>query len=212
MTRHSLKGLLAVALAVLVIGCAVREPRPAGSWMEERASWFAAHPAWSVSGRVALRDGERGGSLSFEWQASGELHRIHLRTVTGGRQWILLFGPGYAELEGSEVGRIVGPDPDELVEEAVGWPIPVRALSDWIRGLARPGEARVEFAADGTIRRVEQHSWELVYQRFSEIDGQLMPTRLEAESPPYRVRMVMRSWQWRSDLSGSVASDRAMPL
>jgi outer membrane lipoprotein LolB len=189
---------LIVGLAVFICACAVREQRPKGTWVEQRESWFAAHPVWSVSGRAALREGQRGGQLAFDWQAQGDRHRIHLRTVTGGRQWVLEFEPGYAELEGTDVGRIAGPDPNELVEAAVGWPIPVVELADWIRGLVRPEHARVEYSRDGTLRRVSLAPWELDYHRFEEIDGQLMPVSMEAESPPYRVRVVLRGWLWEA--------------
>lgn len=189
--------LAVVVLATFVSACAVREHRPAGAWMDERQAWFAAHPYWSVSGRVAVREGQRGGSLAFDWQADGESHRIHLRTMTGGKQWRLEFSPGHAELEGSDVGRLIGSTPDPLVEAAVGWPIPVSHLTDWIRGLASPDSEQVVFASDGTLRRVVLEPWELAYQRFDEVNGQLMPVRLEAESPPYRVRLVLREWNWQ---------------
>ncbi len=190
---------LLVVLAVLILSaCAVREERPAGTWMDERAAWFAVRPVWSVSGRAAIRDGERGGQVAFDWQADGDRHRVHLRTVTGGRQWLLEFEPGFAELEGSDVGRIVGPEPNALVEAAVGWAIPVEELSDWIRGLVAETHGEVEFAHDGTLRRVSLEPWQLSYHHFDKVDGQLMPARLEAESPPYRVRLVLRSWEWQS--------------
>ena len=195
---HRGRLLLAIGLAIFISACAVREERPAGAWMDERAAWFAVHPVWSVSGRAAIRDGERGGQLAFDWRADGDRHRVHLRTVTGGRQWLLEFEPGYAELEGTDVGRLVGPDPNALVEAAVGWAIPVVELSDWIRGLVAETDGAVEFGSDGTLRRVSMDPWELSYQRFDEVEGQLMPARLEAESPPYRVRLVLRSWDWQS--------------
>jgi len=194
----SIRIALLAVLSLIVSACAVREQRPAGSWMDERQAWFAVHPVWSVTGRAAIRDGERGGQVAFDWQASGDSHRVHLRTVTGGRQWVLEFEPGFAELEGTDVGRIVGPEPNALVEAAVGWAIPVVELSDWIRGLVAETHGEVEFASDGTVRRVSLDPWELSYHRFDEVDGQLMPARLEAESPPYRVRLVLRSWEWQS--------------
>jgi outer membrane lipoprotein LolB len=193
-----LRTTVVVGLALLIAACAVREQRPAGAWMDEREAWFAAHPVWSVSGRAAIRDGERGGQLAFEWQAEGDRHRVHLRTVTGGRQWMLEFEPGHAELQGTDVGHIAGPDPNALVEAAVGWAVPVSELSDWIRGLIGSNEATIEFSPDGTLERVSQAPWELLYQHFDDVEGQLMPARLEARSPPYRVRVVLRSWEWQS--------------
>jgi len=182
-------------ICLLVAACAPREERPDGAWLAEREAWFDTHPNWRISGRVGLHDGERGGSLGFTWRAEGDEHRIHLRTATGGRQWRLRFSPAGAQLEGSEVGRLSGFSPDPLVERAVGWPIPVRALSWWIRGLVPPGGGRVRFADDGTLAGVTDPVWTLDYQRFKQVDGRLLPTRLEARSDRYRVRIAIGDWQ-----------------
>lgn len=183
-------------LCVVIAGCAVREPRPEGAWAEERLAFFESRSEWAVSGRAALRDGRRGGQLSFAWEAEGEHHTIDLKTVTGGKRWRLRFGPGYAELEGSDVGFMIDERPEPLVEAAVGWPIPVSQLKDWIRGLVSDQSERVSFAGDGTIESLSGESWGLVYRRYDSFDGVLMPVLLEAESDPYRVRLAMRDWNW----------------
>lgn len=188
--------LLVAAACLLVVACAVRETRPQGAWLEERRALFADHPNWVVSGRAALRDGRRGGQLSFTWQARGDRHIIDLRTVTGGKRWRLEFEPGRAELVGSEVGRLVGSEPEPLVEQAVGWPIPVSRLSDWIRALVSDAEEHVVYADDGTIKGLNGEDWLLEYRRFETVDEVLMPTLLEARSDSYRVRLVMRDWDW----------------
>ncbi len=188
-------GLAALTMALVVSGCAVRDTRPAGAWLDERQAWFDRHPQWSVDGRVALSDGARGGSLAFDWVADGPHHRVGLRTLTGGRQWRLEFGPGYAVLEGSEVERLVGIDPDPLVEYAVGWPVPVSLMADWVRGLPAPPDARVAFAADGTLDALQHQVWNLDFQRYQAgTDGILLPARLEAQSGQYRIRVVLRNW------------------
>jgi outer membrane lipoprotein LolB len=193
---RGLRVSLLVLVVVLLSACATREPRPAGAWLQERQSWFEERDAWTIDGRVGLSDGERGGSLAFTWQAAGEEHHIHLRTTTGGRQWRLNFSPGYALLEGSDVDRLVASHPDPIVEEAVGWPIPMQALAWWIRGLLPPGGGRARFAEDGTLEGISDPVWQLSYQRFSDVEGQLLPTRLQAESDPYRVRIVIRDWRF----------------
>ncbi|TVQ38343.1 MAG: outer membrane lipoprotein LolB [Wenzhouxiangella sp.] len=193
MLRGLMLALMALALAS---GCAVREQREAGAWLDEREALFATYPDWSVSGRMALSDGSRGGSLAFDWRADGSEHDVHLRTVAGGRQWRLSFGPNGAMLEGSGIERMWALDPDPLVEAAVGWPVPVREMAWWIRGLPPPGsQAVVSFAADGALSRVESDPWVMVYQRFDQGREALMPSRFQAESGDYRVRVVLRDWQ-----------------
>lgn len=184
-----------LALLILLAACATREPRPAGEWLAEREALFERHPAWSVNGRLGLSDGERGGSLAFDWQADGEHHHVRLRTLAGGRQWRLEFGPGYAALEGTDMEPLVGTDPDPLVEEAVGWPIPVAWMSRWLRGLPAPDHARVQYAEDGTMAALQHRDWSLEIRRFATLDnGVLVPSRMQAVNPPYRVRAALSGW------------------
>lgn len=182
----------------MLAGCAVREPRPEGAWLSERQVWFGRHPVWSVSGRLGLSDGERGGSLAMHWQSSGEHHRISLRTVAGGKQWLLEMSPGHAVLTGSDIDLLSGPDPDVLVEHAIGWPIPVRWMSSWLRGLPAPVDARIDFAADGTMESLAWERWQLDYQRWRETaEGEiLLPARVEARRPPHRVRASLANWNF----------------
>lgn len=189
--------LMVVGLALLISACAVREPRPEGAWLLERDAWFEHHPNWEVSGRLALSDGERGGQMAFDWRAEGDQHEVQLRTVATGKRWRLLFNPAGAVLEGSDIGLLRGPDPDVLVAEVVGWPIPVTQLAWWLRGLNGSDGEALSFAADGTMATIVAPPWILEYQRFGQpAVGPLMPTRIQASSPPHQVRVVMRDWRW----------------
>lgn len=189
--------LLVLSLVSVLVACAVREPRPEGVWLAERDAWFQDHPNWGVSGRIALSDGERGGQLAFDWWAEGEQHEVRLRTIASGKRWRLLFNERGALLEGSDIGLLRGPDPDLLVAEVVGWPIPVSDLVFWLRGLDGPQAEQVSFAVDGTVAMISAPPWLLEYQRFAQPSrGPLMPSRIEASSPPHQVRVVMRDWRW----------------
>jgi len=191
-----LRVTLLLTVAAMLSACVSREVRDEGAWLADREALFQDHPNWSVSGRLALSDGERGGSLSFRWQASGASQLITLRTVAGGKQWRLEFDDRSAILEGSEVGRLSGSNPDPLVEAAVGWPIPVRDLAWWVRGLVPPDRSRdIRYAADGTLAYASSPPWSLTFDRYSDYQETVLPSRLEASSGSYRVRMVLRNWQ-----------------
>lgn len=194
--------LCGLMIAVLLVsGCAIREPRPEGAWLQDRERWFHKHPDWTVQGRLGLSNGQRGGSLSFDWQAQGDQHTVQLRTIAGGKQWRLQFGPEYALLEGSDIDRLEGSDPDPLVEQAVGWPIPVQWLSQWLRGLPAPAEARMAFAEDGTLTQLRHSSWSIDFSRWTDgRNGVLLPTRIEARDPPHRVRAAMSNWRFKTEL------------
>lgn len=196
--RRSSTLLLAMCLGLFATACAIRDPRPEGAWLDEREQWFATHRKWSVRGRLGLSDGNRGGSLSMTWRADGPDHVVLLRTVAGGRQWRLEMGPQGASLTGSDIDRLQGPDPDLLVEQAVGWPIPVRWMSEWLRGLPAPAAAATAYADDGVMRSLRWDGWQLDFDRWRQFEGQgvLLPVRVTAEKPPYRVRAALSGWRF----------------
>ena len=187
-----------VCLVLLATGCALREPRPEGAWLAEREAWFEAHPEWSVRGRLGLSDGDRGGTLAMTWRADGREHVVLLRTVAGGRQWRLEMGPSGAVLTGSEIGRLEGADPDLLVEQAVGWPIPVRWMSQWLRGLPVPRAATSGYAEDGVLETLTWAGWRLEFERWRRLAGAgvLLPARVTANKPPHRVRAALSHWNF----------------
>ncbi|MFP4208834.1 MAG: lipoprotein insertase outer membrane protein LolB [Wenzhouxiangella sp.] len=186
-----------VLLGLLLSSCAVREQRPEGAWLADRVGWFDSYPSWRVTGRLSVSDGERGGQMTFDWRGQGDQHDLRLRSVVGGKQWRLLFNPDGALIEGSDVGLVRADNPDMLVSEIVGWPIPVSRLAWWLRGLTATPEDQVSFADDGTLATIGSGDWTLEYVRFEQpAAGPLMPERVEALSPPYRVRMILRTWRW----------------
>lgn len=188
---------LAVLFSALLGACAVREQRPEGQWLQERQDWFDDYPDWRVTGRLSVSDGDQGGQMTFDWRGTGSQHDLRLRSVVGGKQWRLMFNEGGALIEGSDVGLMQGPDPDVLVAEIVGWPIPVTRLAYWLRGLTATDQDELTFAADGTMAGIGQGDWNLEYVRYEQpSSGPLMPERVEALSPPYRVRMILRTWRW----------------
>lgn len=189
--------LIGLAVVLLLSACAIREQRAQGEWLAERQSWFESYPDWRVTGRLSVSDGEQGGQMSFDWKGQGNQHDLRLRSVVGGKQWRLMFNESGALIEGSDVGLVRADDPDILVSEIVGWPIPVSQLAWWLRGMPASETDQIVFADDGTMDRVAHGDWSLEYVRYEQPrEGPLMPERVEALSAPYRVRMILRTWRW----------------
>ena len=169
-----------------------------GIWLSERQQYFSEHPSWQASGRMAIRDKNRGIGLNFDWKTlNNEEYELVLRT-TGGR-WVLKVRPGFAELEGTKIGHLVDSEPGPLVEQALGWPLPVTLMQDWFRSLPGDQKARLRFAGDGSLLNIRYDDWSIDYTRYEVISAGietdvLMPTRLEAERTPYLVRVLVSDW------------------
>lgn len=120
---------LALALALLGLAGCAQLPRPGPE--------DAALPRWS--GRLALRvDSQppQAVSAAFDLRGSAERGELALLTPLGSTAAVLSWAPGLAVL------REQGQPPqgfsslETLVDHALGAPVPVAALFDWLHGTA----------------------------------------------------------------------------
>ena len=143
-----------LAAAVLLSGCAsTPSPSDGALWTTGRLSLRAdatpQQPAQSLSAAFELRGS--GGS--------GELRLMSpLGTLLAAASW----APGLATLRTPEGERRFG-SLDELSREALGEPLPLAALTDWLAGRPWPDAAHAP-KPDG----FEQLGWLVVTSRFSE--------------------------------------------
>lgn len=120
--------VLALVLAVLA-GCASVPPAQPGA--AENGPW---------SGRLALqvRDNpSQSFSALFELRGTASAGELTLSTPVGSTLAVLAWEPGVATLRSN--GRTRESESiDALVAQVTGSAIPVRALFDWLRGVASP--------------------------------------------------------------------------
>lgn len=205
--------LLSVAAlcgVLLLAGCAspgVRGPAPtpvdagiAADAQAARETWLAAHRDWSMTGRVAIRRADKGGSGRIDWTQRGDAFDVALAAPVTRQTWRLVGSPGQVRLEGVDGGPRQGADAGQLLLETTGWEIPVQALAYWIRGQAAPtlAPARLAYGADGQLSQLQQGGWTIDFTAWQPpaADGTpALPARIEAQRGDARVRLIVDTWQ-----------------
>lgn len=221
-----------MAVVLLVAGCAVqptRESLPeltpaqraeAEAAQARRAAQLHGVTRWSLSGRMAIAKGRRGGSGRLDWEELGpDGYEVTVSAPVSRQSWRLVGShAGFARLEGIEGGAREG-DAERLLREAVGWEIPVDRLRDWLRALpataeqanvkpassqaaverdpANDGSLEVAFGPDGRLREIRQHGWTIDYQDWHPAIGDVpeLPRRIEARSGDASVRLIVDEWR-----------------
>lgn len=203
--RHA--PFLVAAATLLLAGCAattVRAPLPPAERAEAlvrqqaREATLAAHPDWTLEGRVALSNQGRGGSGRIEWRQRGTAFDVALSAPITRQGWRLAGDHGHARIDGLDGGPREGKDPDALLREATGWDVPIAALASWVRGARAPSgsEARLQFGADGHLQALQQDGWHLEFsdwQLQTALDV-VLPMRINATRDSARVRLVVDAW------------------
>jgi outer membrane lipoprotein LolB len=155
-------------------------------------------PERSYAGRfvVTAVAGEQRDSASgrFYVEIRGNQQSIDLSTVVGTTLARIEIEPGRARVTDGKLQGLTGPNADELVEQAIGWKLPISGLPYWLEG--RPDPARssqLRRTSDGATE-IEQDGWNIRISETAQTTGR--PRRLQLDrdtsgGPKLSLRLVI---------------------
>jgi outer membrane lipoprotein LolB len=188
-------------VAVAVAACATVSPSvPEGSfrdalWDAHRQQVAAIGP-WRLAGRVAVSNATESWQANVYWWQSAERFDVKLIGPFGQGAVRITSGATGVQMELPDGQRVAGGDAATLLNQALGWEIPVAALSYWVRGLPASADA-AEMVLDeaGRLARLDQMGWRVAYQRYDTVEGTALPAKLFAEDGAWKLRLVVDEWR-----------------
>nr|WP_298523010.1 lipoprotein insertase outer membrane protein LolB [uncultured Halomonas sp.] len=195
---------------LLLAGCAVQtstlvEPRQSGDWSAQLEE-LKALERWRLAGKVGLRTADDATSANLDWQQTPFFYRM---MISGP------FGAGRSTLDGSTNGvTLTTPDgrfsastPEQLMQQQLGWSLPISALDYWVRGLPAPDVAHeMQSDAQGFPQQLRQAGWTIDYRDWTwapRLNGGLwLPQRLVMTFDNLRATLVVNQW-WPLDTGTS---------
>lgn len=191
---------LLAAGALVLSACASLQGRaPEGA--PDEAAWtvrqteLAALTDWELSGRVAIVDGEDGGSGSLDWKQQGSALTFDFRGPLGAGALHIEGDGGTLRVRTSRGDDFVTDDPEWNFAERLRMPLPVLSMRYWMLGMPDP-EAPFEKQVDGRgeITHLEQRGWQVDYLEYTNVQGHSLPSRVALQRGAVRIKLVMDSW------------------
>lgn len=171
---------------------------------EARSGALAEVKRWALKGRLAVNDGEDGGSGHLSWRQHGQASSMSFHGALGRGAWQLNVDENGAVLEWAD-GEVHRADKvGELIQQRLGWTIPVKALAWWVRGLAAPGDWDLrQLDEHGNLEKLSQLGWNIEYGRYRDAGGVSMPVKLTAHRQSYTVKIAIQDWDLEAMTSGN---------
>lgn len=176
------KLLVAGVAGALLSACATAPPPAPMS----AATLAPYRDSIELSGRLSVqyrRDGH-GESLSgrFNWQQGPARTDVVLASPLGQTVAAISVTPQLATLTEAGQAPRVAADIDALSAQALGWPLPVSGLRDWLQGYAVAADGGRFVAAPGRARVTTRDGWRLHYVSWQDGAGPApQPKRIDAE-------------------------------
>ncbi|PTU75202.1 lipoprotein insertase outer membrane protein LolB [Pseudomonas mangrovi] len=202
----TLRTLLLGCLLSLLAGCSSLFPRETLQGQGDAALWkvhkqqVGVIDAWQISGKVGIRVAQPGesGSGTLFWLQRQDYYDIRLAGPLGRGATRLTGRPGAMTLEVAGQGRYEAESPEAMLEENLGWSLPVSHLLWWVRGLPAPdSRSRLELDGDSRLARLQQDGWQVEYLRYAEHQGHWLPERIKLHGEGIEVTLVIKDWQPR---------------
>src|SRR5690606_19057048 len=135
------------------------------------------------------RDAVQGG---FAWQDAGSRLQLDLSNPLGNTLARVLVEPARATLIRSNGETEQAPHPDDLVERALGSPIPVGGLRSWLRGSTGKGVVgNLQKDAEGRITAFAEDGWRVQLSRYDAQGPQVLQLNRNDPSRTVSVRLVI---------------------
>lgn len=176
----TVKHLIAAASFItLVAGCATAPSTPVST-----APVAPYADTVELDGRLSVnyvREGKQESiSGKFAWRQSGARTDVTLASPLGQTIATIAVTPGEAILkEGNNPPRSA-PDVDALSTQALGWPLPVSGLRDWLQGYAVAEDGQRFAASPARSKVTTRDGWQLEFVSWQEGVTPPKPLRIDA--------------------------------
>ncbi|GIZ50865.1 hypothetical protein NCCP691_08790 [Noviherbaspirillum aridicola] len=190
--------LALVASSLALAGCAALPPPGAAPAAAAQRDY---HARLELGGRLSVRyqgtQKEESVHGSFVWAQAPERTGVTLLSPLGQTVAVIEAGPAGATMAQPGQPMRVAPDVDTLTAEALGWPLPVAGMREWLQGFATDSDGRRFIASPRRDQVLTHDGWRIHYAAWSD-EGR--PRRIDLsrsteQAGEVSIRIVIDSWQ-----------------
>ena len=169
----------------------------ASSWQAHKQQ-IAPLDAWQINGKLGIRSEQESGSAILFWLQRQDYFDIHLSGPLGQGSTRLTGRQGAVSLEIASRGTFKATTAEALMQQQLGWSLPVENLLWWVRGLPAPhSKSHVQLNDDSLLATLEQDQWLVEYLSYRNENGLQLPERIKLTGAGLNITLVIKQWQAR---------------
>jgi outer membrane lipoprotein LolB len=164
------------------------------SWSTRSAQLKAIHH-FESDGVFSLQTQGNVVTAQFHWREHGENYQIQLYGPLGIGAVSMERNENQFLLKNAQGQIFTAKNPEVLIQQQLGWTLPVSPLTNWMRGL--PGAERVtdmQFDQYHHLIQFHQAGWTIHYNDYMGVSGVDLPHLMELQTPGIKLRLVIRQW------------------
>jgi len=156
---------------------------------------------WQLSGKIGLRGPQLAESAYLNWRQCGDDYDVRISGPLG--QTVARIAGRGAMLTVTMEGRepVTTADPEQLLQEQLGWSVPLRALRYWVRAEPAPGGGATIAGPQQQPQSLQQFGWQVDYVTYHiEKRPEASATEPQREALALPAKLILRGGDLQATL------------
>lgn len=199
-----LLSLFTLAIVLVLSGCSqlstqeqLSDPKQTSSWQSHKQQ-VVPIDAWQISGKLGIRSQDNSGSAIIFWLQRQDYFDIRLSGPLGQGSTRLTGRQGAVSLEIANRGTYQASSAEELMQQQLGWSLPVENLLWWVKGLPAPhSPSQLQLDDNSLLSELLQDQWHIQYLSYRSEYGVSLPERIKLSGAGLDITLVIKEWRAR---------------
>jgi outer membrane lipoprotein LolB len=149
---------------------------PPDSEINKQANWELHRASvqnlktWQLKGRVAGKSKDEGFRAGVNWNQLQQDYIIDLHGPLGRKVAVITGKQGHVHLKTSKGESFEAENAEELMQNLLGYSLPINGLQHWLLGIPDPDQAYASIVLNeyGYLQNLKQADWLIDYKRYHE--------------------------------------------
>jgi outer membrane lipoprotein LolB len=188
-------------LIMLLSGCATTKYQAINvDELESAKPSLSELDNWQINAKLGVRTTTDAQSMRILWQQQGEKYQLRLNGPLGFGTAFIVGDSDLAEIQ--KGGQLITASPQQLTKQLTGIPLPITALSWWVKGLVSPNHSAatdIRRAQTGLLENFQQAGWQISILSYSQTGPYWTPKKITGRQGELSFKLVISDWQFSNN-------------
>lgn len=197
MVRKVITWICIISMSLLS-ACATTQPmRTPASPNSDHFSKLQQIQQFKLKGRIGIQMPGRGYTGSFTWQHQAhKTDEISFFSPVGSQVANIAQTPKRATLTDNKGNTYQAVDATALIDEHLGWQIPVNDLNDWLLARAKADDkTNLTLDLQGRLTSMQKDGWSIRYTNYRTWRNIDLPGKITLNKPDFSLKLIIKDWQ-----------------
>jgi len=192
-----------VITLLLIAACApIQQPLSSSTQLNwpQHQQQLAQLTHWDIMGKLGIRTPEQSNSARFNWRQQEQQFDISVTNLLGQSVARLIGTNTEVQLDIAGQGRYITDSPSQLLQQELGWSLPVSMLNYWIKGIPAPNSpASYQLNDQGLLENLIQADWQVHFSRYQPLESQTLPGKIRLQQGDISLTLLIKQWDLKPE-------------